>query len=146
MNGRLDTFQAAVLLEKIAIFYDELARRREIAAMYDKRLADIARSQVNIDGSKNGYGYYTVSVLHRDKVRELMGEAGVPSAVYYKQPLHQMKAFAAYAPAEGLPNCEAAAGRVLSLPMHPYLTDDQVHFICDVVEACVAQAAAGDTQ
>jgi dTDP-4-amino-4,6-dideoxygalactose transaminase len=146
MNGRLDTFQAAVLLEKIAIFYDELEARKNIAGIYHKRLEGVAKPQVNIDGTENGYGYFTVSVENRDTVRELMSTAGVPTAVYYQQPLHKMKAFAAYAPEGGLSNCEMAAAHVLSLPMHPYLTEDQAHFICDALEACVEQAKAGSTQ
>ena len=139
MNGRMSTFMGAVLLEKLAIFYDELDARHRIAAIYNERLADIARPQVHPEGTQSGYGYYTIAIDNRDEVREKAGEAGVPTAVYYLQPIHTMKAFAQYAPEEGLPNCEKAAGEVLSLPMHPYLTEEQAHFICDVMHAAVKE-------
>jgi len=137
MNGRLDTFQAAVLLEKVAIFYDELEERRRVARIYDERLADHAQLQARPPETDSGYGYYSLCVENRDAVRAAMGEAGVPTAVYYMQPLHHMKAFEQYAPDEGLEVCENVAGRIMSLPMHPYLTDDMAHRVCDAfIEAC----------
>jgi len=141
MNGRLDTFQAAVLLEKLAIFYDELEARKRIAHIYNTRLSKIAAPQEMIANTESGYGYYTVTTEKRDSIREAMNQTGVPTAIYYQTPLHQMEAFAAYAPAEGLPNCEWAADRVMSLPMHPYLAPQQAEFICDVFEAAMLQEA-----
>ena len=140
MNGRLDTFQAAVLLEKFAIFYDELEARKEIAKIYESRLKDIATPQHHPEGTQSGYGYFTTTVENRDHVREKMGDMGVPTAIYYKTPLHQMKAFENYSVSAELPNCEWAADRVLSLPMHPYLTHDQAHFVCDALEAAIREA------
>ncbi|MEE9328523.1 MAG: DegT/DnrJ/EryC1/StrS family aminotransferase [Parvularculaceae bacterium] len=142
MNGRLDTFQAAVLLEKLAIFYDELEARKEIAQIYEKRLAGITKPQLHPKGTQSSYGYFTLVVENRDEVREKMNEIGVPTAVYYKQPLHQMKAFEYYSVSAELPNCEWAAERVLSLPMHPYLSENQAHFICDALEAAVEAVGA----
>lgn len=137
LNGRMATFQAAVLLEKAAIFWDELEARKRIAAIYDERLAEVCDRQLIPAGTESGYGYYTVAVDHRDAVREELSGIGVPSAIYYKTPLHYMPAFAQYAPTGGLPQAERAADRVLSLPMHPYLTDEQAHFVCDAVSAVV---------
>ncbi len=141
MNGRLDTFQAAVLLEKLEIFYEELDARKNIAAIYAENLGDAARAQGGYARTENGFGYYTVRVENRDAVREAMGTAGVPTAVYYQQPLHQMQAFAKYAPQGGLPNCEKLADQVLSLPMHPYLSEDQALFVCEVLQAAVKEKA-----
>ncbi|MCI5044265.1 MAG: DegT/DnrJ/EryC1/StrS family aminotransferase [Aquisalinus sp.] len=141
MNGRLDTFQAAVLLEKLEIFYDELEARKKIAAIYAENLGDAAKVQGGYDQTDNGFGYYTVKVENRDTVREAMSTAGVPTAVYYQQPLHQMQAFATYSPQSGLPNCEKLADCVLSLPMHPYLTEDQALFVCEVLQAAVKESA-----
>ncbi len=73
----------------------------------------------------------------RDAVQAALKADGVPTAVYYSQPLHLMKAFAPYAPAGGLPESERLAGRVLSLPMHPYLTDDQAHYVADRLVAAL---------
>ncbi|MBB4658703.1 DegT/DnrJ/EryC1/StrS family aminotransferase [Parvularcula dongshanensis] len=138
LNGRMASFQAAVLLEKAAIFWDELEARRRVAAIYDEGLKGLAAPQAIPSGTRSGYGYYTVSLDDRDHVREKLGEAGVPTAVYYKTPLHRMKAFAPYPPYGPLPNCEAASSRVLSLPMHPYLTDEQARFVVEAFAAAVA--------
>lgn len=142
INGRMSSFQAAVLLEKAAIFWDELEARRVVADIYESRLAGLVGLQHFPADTQSGYGYFTVAVDHRDAVREAMGTAGVPTAIYYKTPLHHMPAFAAYAPAGGLPVAEAASARVLSLPMHPYLTEAQAHFICDVLIAALTEARA----
>ncbi|MEL6366182.1 MAG: DegT/DnrJ/EryC1/StrS family aminotransferase [Pseudomonadota bacterium] len=141
MNGRLDTFQAAVVLEKLEIFYDELDERKRVAAIYNERLADYAQMQALPSGAENGYGYYSVCIEHRDAVRAKMGEAAVPTAVYYMQPLHQMAAFKEYAPAEGLEVCESVASRIMSLPMHPYLTDEMAHRVCDAFISAVEATA-----
>ena len=137
LNGRMSSFQAAVLLEKRAIFWDELEARRRVAALYDERLAGLAERQAIPEGTRSGYGYYTVQLERRDAVRERLSEAGIPTAIYYKMPLHHMRAFAPYPPYGPLPACERAAGRVLSLPMHPYLTEAQAHRVCDAVAAAV---------
>lgn len=130
-NGRLDSLQCAVVVEKLKIFEDELEQRRRIAAVYDARLKDHVDPQAFGAGCESGYGLYTVAVDRRDEVQSRLKEDGVPTAIYYPQPLHRMKAFAAYAPEGGLPQCERLAGRVLSLPMHPYLTEDQAHYVAD---------------
>lgn len=134
-NGRMDSFQAAVLLEKLEIFDDELAARRRIASEYDRRLSSIGAPQQSIPDSVSGCAYYSLSVDNRDTVVEKINAHGVPTAIYYAKPLHQMAAFSDYAPQDGLPATDKAAQEIFSLPMHPYLTPDQVTYICDVVEA-----------
>lgn len=136
-NGRMDTFQAAVLLEKLAIFDGELAARRRIAAVYDARLGAVARLQKPVNGARSGLGYYSICVPHRDQVAMRLKAAGVPTAIYYATPLHQMEAFARYAPEGGMPASEALAQEIIALPMHPYLTPPQVDYICDAVIAAV---------
>ncbi|MBI1365321.1 MAG: aminotransferase class I/II-fold pyridoxal phosphate-dependent enzyme [Alphaproteobacteria bacterium] len=140
LNGRMDSFQAAVLLEKLSIFDDELAARRSIAAIYDERLSRIAQPQRQANGGQSGYGYYSIRIENRDAVAESLKLAGVPTAIYYATPLHRMAAFSSYAPAGGLPQTERIAGEIISLPMHPYLSPDQVDYICDAVEAAARQA------
>jgi len=134
-NGRMDTFQAAVLLEKLAIFDDELAARRQIAETYDSRLSAFARPQQHIAGAQSGCAYYCLCVENRDTVVKQINEKGVPTAIYYTTPLHKMPAFAEFAPEGGMPATEAVSKEIFALPMHPYLTPDQVDYICDVVEA-----------
>ena len=138
-NARMDSFQAAVLLEKIAIFDDELAARRDVAATYNSRFVDIARPQLHHKNAQSGLAYYSLCVEERDLVTARLKEYNVPTAIYYATPLHKMKAFSAHAPADGLPQTDAVAARIFSLPMHPYLSPAQVDFICDAVCESVKQ-------
>jgi len=131
MNGRLDSLQCAVVTEKLAIFPDELERRRAVAAIYNERLSGRVDPQAFSEGAESGWGLYTVAVDDRDAVQARLKADGVPTAIYYPQPLHQMRAFAAHTPEGGLPAAERLAGRVLSLPMHPYLTDEQAEYVAD---------------
>jgi dTDP-4-amino-4,6-dideoxygalactose transaminase len=130
-NGRLDSLQCAVLLEKLTIFEEELERRREIAAIYDRRLANHIDPQAFAPGAQSGYGLYTVAIDRRDEVQAQLKADGVPTAVYYSEPLHLMPAFQPYAGASSLPEADRLCGRVLSLPIHPYLADEQAHYVCD---------------
>jgi dTDP-4-amino-4,6-dideoxygalactose transaminase len=137
-NGRLDTFQCAVVTEKLKLFPQELERRRAIAAIYDQRLANHIDPQRFAAGAESGYGLYTVALDNRDQVQARLKEDGVPTAIYYSQPLNEMKAFAKFAPEGGMPVSARLAGRVLSLPMHPYLSDDQAHYVADRFVAAVS--------
>jgi dTDP-4-amino-4,6-dideoxygalactose transaminase len=134
-NGRLDTLQCAVVVEKLAIFESELERRRAVAAVYDERLAPVCERQAFGAGCESGYGLFTIALDNRDAVQAALKTDGVPTAVYYPQPLHQMRAFAHLAPPGGLPEAERLSARVLSLPMHPYLSDEQAHYVADRVLA-----------
>lgn len=135
-NGRLDSLQCAVVTEKLKIFEDELQRRREIAAIYDERLGNHIDAQAFGQGCESGYGLYTVAIDRRDAVQARLKDDGVPTAIYYSQPLPGMAAFRPFADGASFPESERLAGRVLSLPMHPYLTDDQAHYVADrLIEA-----------
>jgi dTDP-4-amino-4,6-dideoxygalactose transaminase len=139
MNGRLDSLQCAVVTEKLGIFAGELERRRAVAAVYDARLKPVMEPQAFAAGAESGYGLYTIAVDARDAVQAALKDDGVPTAIYYPQPLHRMGAFAHLAPQGGLPEAERLSGRVLSLPMHPYLSGEQAHYVADRVLAA-AQA------
>ena len=136
VNGRLDTLQAAVLLAKLDVFADEVAARARLGARYSELLAaaflDVQEPQRRISGpwldpvNTSVYAQYTVEVSHRERVEQRMKEQGVPTAVHYPVPLHQQPVFAGLRVAAGsLPVSESAAARVMSLPMHPYLTEEQ---------------------
>ena len=133
INGRCDSIQCAVVAEKLTIFEDERARRYEAARLYDERLSGKVEGQVASQRDEHGEGLSTVRVPNRDVVRAKLQEAGVPTAIYYDTPIHQMPAFEQFAPARGLPECERASGQVLSLPMHPYLSADQVERVCNAL-------------
>jgi dTDP-4-amino-4,6-dideoxygalactose transaminase len=142
MNGRLDSIQCAIVTEKLAIFADELERRRELADRYNRRLKGTIDPQDFGEGRESGWGYYTVAIDDRDAVQAKLKEDGVPTAIYYPQPLHTMKAFERFSPSGGLPVAERLAGRVLSLPLHPYLSDAQADYVCDRFLAAVERRNA----
>jgi len=125
MNSRLDTLQAAVLIEKLAIFSDEIDRRNAIARRYNAALAPhVAKVPVFADGQVSNWAQYTVEHNDRDGLIAHLRSQGVPSAVYYPMPIHTQAAYARFSCGPGgLPHTEAAAGRVVSLPMHPYLDE-----------------------
>jgi dTDP-4-amino-4,6-dideoxygalactose transaminase len=138
-TARLDTLQAAALLAKLDAFDAELARRREIAAFYGAALSGLAELPPPEAEADSAWALYTIRADRRDALRARLGEAGVPSAIYYSKPLPAHPAFARWAPPPGtLPVSERLAERVLSLPMHAELTDAEVETVC----AAVAEALA----
>ncbi len=138
MNGRLDTIQAAILLCKMALFPQELADRARVAARYLERLRGKVGVQRADAGMESAWGLFTVRLdgpERRARAQEALKAVGIPSAVYYPKPLHHQPAYRAAhgASAAPLPVSEALAGQVMSLPMHPYLTDAQVDKVCDAL-------------
>lgn len=129
LNSRLDTIQAAILLEKLAILEDEMEKRAHIGARYAKGLSDIVQAPQIAAGERSAYAQYTIRVKaesgkSRDGLRAALQEAGIPSVIYYVKPLHLQTAYKHFPRAGGgLPVSEQLAGEVLSLPMHPYLTE-----------------------
>lgn len=132
MNGRLDTIQAAVLLEKLRIFEDELAARDRIAARYGEGLADVATVPVVADGCTSTWAQYTIRIApeRRERLAADLKAQGIPTAIYYPKPLHRQTAYRGYpVGGNGLPVSDMLAGEVISLPMHPYLdlgTQDRI--------------------
>jgi dTDP-4-amino-4,6-dideoxygalactose transaminase len=130
LNSRLDTIQAAILIEKLKIFDDEIEKRNAVAKRYTDAFANsnsIVTPRV-IDGAVSSWAQYTLQVENRAKFQADLKEKGVPSVVYYPIPLSKQKAYAHY-PAAPTPVSQALSQRVVSLPMHPYLepaTQDRV--------------------
>lgn len=124
INGRLDTLQAAILLEKLAIFRDELIARQRVADRYSDHLADVVTVPTLRPGATSAWAQYTIRVRGREALVERLHQAGVPTAVYYPRPLHLQTAYRSFpVGGGGLPVSEQLAGDVLSLPMHPYLSE-----------------------
>lgn len=128
LNSRLDTLQAAILLEKLAVYKDEIARRQVVAQRYAEALGDaIAVPQVP-EGCTSVWAQYTLKArdtAQRDRIMASLRDDGIPSVVYYPRPLHTQTAYAGFLrDPQGLGTAERLAGQVLSLPMHPYLTSD----------------------
>lgn len=137
MNARLDTMQAAVLIEKLKIFPDEIAARDRVAKRYNDMLGDIAAVPMVAEGSTSVWAQYTLRVANRDALAAALKAKGIPTAIYYPKPLHQQTAYRKFPCAgNGLPVSERLAGEVISLPMHPYLEEA----IQDRIVAAVREA------
>ena len=131
LNSRLDTLQAAVLLAKLSIFQDELEARKQVAAMYSERLADIVTIPLTDNASQSAWAQYAILLDERDSVANGLKENGIPTAVYYPKPMHLQSAYHAFGNGDGsLPVSETLCERILCLPMHPYLTEATVDDIC----------------
>ncbi len=165
INGRLDTLQAAVLLAKLDVFDRELIARGEAANAYNgallalQKAGKLLRLPVLRPGRTSPYAQYTIEVENRDAVATLLGKKGVPTAVHYPVPIHRQPVFAAagkrgsrgqqsgaigdYRHAEAVagnfPHAEAAAARVLSLPLHPYLSRRELLRVTGAVESALEQ-------
>lgn len=130
MNGRLDTLQAAILLEKLKIFPDELKARQLVAERYNALLSDVAEVPFVSNAAQSAWAQYTLKVENRDAVRAACEEDGVPTQVYYPVPLNSQTAYKHFPTGPGgVPVSDELAQKVMSLPMHPYLdeaTQDRV--------------------
>ncbi len=122
MNSRLDTIQAAILIEKLAIFADEIRARNEAADRYANMLKGLVQTPKVIDGGVSTWAQYVIETDDRDGLAAHLRKAGVPTAQYYPKPLHKQTAYASFpVGAGGLKVSEDISNRVLALPMHPYL-------------------------
>lgn len=122
INGRLDTIQAAILLEKLTIFADELVARQRVADGYNEGLAGCVTIPRLLDGTTSAWAQYTIRTEQRDALAAGLKAAGVPTAIHYPLPLSQQAGYRDYPSAPGGTGIsEQLAQTVLSLPMHPYL-------------------------
>lgn len=134
-NSRLDEMQAALLRVKLRRLDDWQARRGQIATQYDEVLGELGLETPFVrPGVTHAYHQYTVRVARRDELHEFLRERGVGSMIYYPLPLHLQKMYDDLDYAEGsLPVSEDAGREVLSLPMYPELTDEQVQTVADTI-------------
>ncbi len=124
MTGRLDTIQAAVLIEKLKIFPDEIEARNRVAARYAEGLKDVAIVPAVASGYGSVWAQYTIRVAKRDALAAVLSTRGVPTAIYYPKPLHRQEPYKRYpVSGNGLPVTDKLASEVISLPMHPYLDE-----------------------
>lgn len=133
-NGRFDTLQAAIVLAKLSRFDWEVQRRSELGARYSQLLSDSCVTPIVSAGNTHVYGQYTIRVPDRDKLGEALKKEGIPSAVYYPKCLHEQPVYSHLNYSYGeFPNSELAAKEVISLPMHPYLTNAEIEHVVTVV-------------
>jgi dTDP-4-amino-4,6-dideoxygalactose transaminase len=126
LNGRLDTIQAAVLIEKLKIFPEEMVARERIARRYAAGLADVAAVPRLAPGSTSVWAQYTLRLKpgRRDRLAVALKSQGIPTAIYYPMPLHRQQCYQHFPIAEGgAPVGERLAEEVISLPMHAYLDE-----------------------
>ena len=126
LNGRLDTIQAAILIEKLKIFPDEIVARERVARRYSAGLADVAIVPKLARGSTSVWAQYTIRLAagKRDALAAALNPQGIPTAVYYPTPLHCQEPYRRFPVAEGgAPVSERLADEVISLPMHAYLDE-----------------------
>ncbi len=137
INGRLDTLQAAILLAKFEIFEEEVALRSAIGTAYSSKFAAASSGIVTpyIEPyNTTVYAQYTIQVENRDALQQSLQAKGVPTAVHYPIPLNLQPAFVSLnKPAGSFPVSESVAGKVMSLPMHPYLDESVIDRIVNAV-------------
>jgi UDP-2-acetamido-2-deoxy-ribo-hexuluronate aminotransferase len=135
LNGRLDSIQAAVLLEKLSIFDDELEVRNEVNSHYRKYLNN---AQHHPEGYQSAHALFSIvlgSKTKRDDLVYRLSKNKIPAVIYYKFPIHLMKAFKYLGYSKGdLPISESLSDSIISLPMHPYLKEREVNFIINAIQ------------
>lgn len=143
MNGRMDTLQAAILLEKLAIFPDEIEARGRIARRYHDMLSDVVAPQALLRDAISTWAQYTVRLpkgSDRTTIAGALRHAGVPTAIYYPKPLHQQTAYRHFPVSNGeLKVSDALSRDVISLPMHAYLDEATQDHIVDALKAALVQ-------
>ena len=126
LTARLDTIQAAVLIEKLKIFRDEIEARNVVAKRYSDALKDVAIVPVVREGYESVWAQYTIRLApgKRDQLAKVLQADGIPTAIYYARPLHRQTAYRQFPGAgNGLPVSDTLADEVISLPMHAYLDE-----------------------
>ena len=136
INGRMDTIQAAILIEKLSIFKNELIKRQKIADLYfkyfNKLNTNITLPKI-LSNVKSNWAQFTVvlpKTINRELLQKQMLLKNIPTAIYYPIPLHKQKPYKQYPVSiEGLKNTNYLSNNVLSLPMHPYLKQQEIEYI-----------------
>jgi dTDP-4-amino-4,6-dideoxygalactose transaminase len=136
MNSRLDTIQAAILIEKLAIFAEEIRMRNEVASRYAQMLEGLVRTPTVIEGGVSTWAQYVIEADDRDGLAAYLRNAEIPTAQYYPKPLHRQTAYENFpVGAGGMKVSESICHRVLALPMHPYLDGQTQTRIANAVRA-----------
>ncbi len=133
LNGRLDTIQAAILLEKLSIFDDELIKRKEIAGIYEENISNIYNLQYIPEGYKSAYALFSLVAETenlRKRVMASLKKNDIPVMIYYPKPLHKQKVFSHLEKDTYQEVSENLSQRIFSIPFHPYLDrEDQLNVI-----------------
>jgi len=135
LGGRLDTIQAAVLLAKLPHYKNEIEKRQGVALKFSELLGKVINiPKVNADRS-SVWAQYTIRVTKRNEMQEKLKKQSIPTAVHYPMPLHMQECFQYLGFKQGdFPVAEQVAQEVMSLPMNPFLTDEEVNYIADALK------------
>lgn len=134
INGRMDTIQAAILIEKLKLFPQEVLLRQSVANRYSDLLPVSINKQTIEAHNTSVYAQYTIEVSNRDAFQQALQKAGIPTAVHYPICMHEQKALSYLNYKAGdFPHAEKASRQVISLPMHPYLTQADQDQVIDAV-------------
>lgn len=138
LNSRLDTIQAAILQVKLKAFDAELAAVNQAAAHYNARLADIVATPVVPAGFQSSRAQYTIRLkgkTERDALQAELGRLGIPSMIYYPIPMHRQGAYRSLdTVVSQCPVASKLCDTVLSLPIHPYITSEEIERVCDAIK------------
>lgn len=138
LNSRLDTIQAAILLEKLKLFPKELELRLEVAKMYSNKLSKVCTVPSLMPENSSSWAQYTLKLQNRDSLHDKLKEAGIPTVVYYPITLSRQTGFKHYPTVStGVVTSEILSKKVLSLPMHPYLSSNTQDNIIKVIKTCL---------
>ena len=142
LTGRLDTMQAAILIEKLKIFEDEIAARNKVAERYAQGLGNVVTVPRLASGCTSVWAQYTIRLpegIDRDGFAAALKAQGIPTAIYYPKSMHQQTAYRDFPVADGgLPVSERLSGDVISLPMHAYLDEPTQERIIKAVRGALA--------
>jgi len=142
LTGRLDTIQAAILIEKLKIFEDEIAARNLVAQRYAQGLGNVVTVPYVASGATSVWAQYTIRLpagTDRNAFAAVLKAQGIPTAIYYPKSMHQQTAYRDYPVADGgLPVCEKLSDDVISLPMHAYLDEPTQERIIKAVRGAVS--------
>jgi len=134
LTARFDSIQAAVLLEKIKIFEEECDKREVIAKLYTESLKDYVDTPVILDDAKSVWAHYTIISEKRNEIVKYLAECEIPTAIFYQHPLHLQSPYSTYPIArDGLNMTEQLAKKVLSIPIHPYLSKNTQEYIISAI-------------
>jgi dTDP-4-amino-4,6-dideoxygalactose transaminase len=142
ITGRLDTMQAAILIEKLKIFEDEIAARNEVAARYARGLGNLVTVPRLASGCTSVWAQYTIRLpkgTNRDDFAAALRARGIPTAIYYTKSMHQQTAYREFPVADGgLPASERLSDDVISLPMHAYLDEATQQRVIEAVRGALS--------
>lgn len=134
LNSRLDSIQAAILLEKLSILEDEMEKRSAIANYYRSMLSDICAAPIIANNTRSAFAQYTILVENRDELKGFLQARNIPTMIYYSKGLHLQEAYKHFPRVKsGLANTEEVSKKVLSLPMHPYLEREEQNLVINSI-------------